>query len=301
MTTTSSTELEYQTPPLSKLSDRSGMSLTALGALYLLSLRQHLHGKRWMVVTVLFALPAVLAMIVRKTASEAPGVGLEFVFAFMFIPQALLPLAALIYASGMIQDEQEEQTLTYLLMRPIPKWSLYVVKLLATLTTTVVLTSLFTALTYVAIYAGSSEKGVVFRCIKAMSIHSLAIIAYCGLFGVMSVFTKRALILGILYAVIFEGVLANIPISIRLITVIYYARIIAYRSMPFIVSQPGRREEDIAAEGWQLDIDRDPLLLQHPQIGTCITVLLIATVVFTLIAALLCSRREFYVKTPEKS
>ena len=43
---------------------------------------------------------------------------LEFLLAFMFIPQLLLPLVALLYASGMIQDEQEEQTITYLLDPP---------------------------------------------------------------------------------------------------------------------------------------------------------------------------------------
>ena len=90
---------------------------------------------------ILFLLPAALVVMIRVTAPQAPPpIILEFIFAFMFIPQALLPLAALLYASGMIQDEQEEQTITYLLIRPIPKWALYTFKLLATLTTTVVLT-----------------------------------------------------------------------------------------------------------------------------------------------------------------
>ncbi len=305
MTPVPTVDLEYQTPPGSRLGDHPRLSLAALWALYVLTLRQHLHGKRWMVITVLFVLPAVLAMVVRATAPDAPPMGLEFVFAFMFLPQALLPLVALIYASGMIQDEQEEQTLTYLLIRPIPKWALYVVKLLATLTTTIALTCLFTALTYIAVYAGNHAQGpgILTRCLKAMLIHSFAVTAYCCLFGFMSLFTRRALILGILYAVIFEGVLANLPISIRLVTIIYYTRIIAYRSMGFMVDLPGipGRTENIAAEAWQLDIDRDPLLLEHPQISTCIMVLLIAGLIFTLLAAYLCSRREFHVKTPEKS
>src|SRR5260370_24980906 len=98
-----------------------GFSATALGALYTLTLRQHLHGKRWLVLGALFLTPALLAGLVRATAPDAPAVELEFVFAFMFIPQALLPLVALLYASGIIRDEQEEQTFTYLLIRPIPK------------------------------------------------------------------------------------------------------------------------------------------------------------------------------------
>src|SRR6266542_2808205 len=72
--------------------------LVALWALYVLTLRQHLHGKRWMVMAALFLLPAGLAIFVRATAPNVPGMWLEFSFAFMFIPQALLPLVALIYA-----------------------------------------------------------------------------------------------------------------------------------------------------------------------------------------------------------
>src|ERR1700684_1579241 len=99
--------------------------LSALWALYVLTLRQHVHGKRWMVMTLLFLLPAALVLIVRRTAHDVSSLNLEFVFIFMFIPQALLPLVALIYSSGMIQDEQEEQTITYLLIRPIAKWAIY--------------------------------------------------------------------------------------------------------------------------------------------------------------------------------
>jgi ABC-2 type transport system permease protein len=285
-------------------SHRGGLSLTALWTLYVLTLRQHLRGKRWMVMGALFLLPSGLAIILRATAPDVPGIGLEFIFAFMFIPQALLPLVALLYASGMIQDEQEEQTLTYLLIRPIPKWALYAFKLLATLTTTVLLTMVFTALTYGAIYIGSAKHTdhVMQRCLKAASIHGLAVIAYCCLFGLISLLTKRTLIMGILYAAIFEGLLANLPLSIRLVTVIYYTRIIAYRTLPFLVPIPGGFGiQDFAADAWQLDVLNDPGLLEHPTMGTCIRVLLLASLVFTMLAALLCSRREFHVKTPEKS
>jgi ABC-2 type transport system permease protein len=281
---------------------RRGLSLTSLWTLYALTLRQHRHGKRWMVMAVLMLLPAGLALLVRSTAHNVPSVGLEFIFAFMFIPQALLPLAALIYASGMIQDEQEEQTITYLLIRPISKWALYTVKLLATMTATVLLTIVFTSLTYAAIYAGADSFGenIPLRCLKACAVHSLAVIAYCSLFGLMSLLTKRILIVGILYIAIFEGLFANLAFGIRLITVIYYARLIAFRTLAFILPTP-YGPQNFAADAWQLDIQNDPKLLEHPQIGTCLLVLLIGSAVCTIVAAFLCSRREFHVKTPEKA
>ena len=111
-----------------------GLSFIPLWTLYVLTFRQHLHGRRWIVMAILFLVPPALAILIRATASDAPIVVIEFLLVFMFIPQALLPLIALVYAAGIIQDEQEEQTLTYLLIRPIPRWAIYFVKLLATLT-----------------------------------------------------------------------------------------------------------------------------------------------------------------------
>ncbi len=133
--------------------------LTSLWALYVLTLRQHLHGKRWMVMGALFLLTAGLVGVVRATSPDVPPRILEFAFAFMLIPQAILPLLALVYASGIVRDEQEEQTITYLLMRPIPKWAFYCVKLVATLSTTVVLTVALTALVYAAVYVGAGLRG----------------------------------------------------------------------------------------------------------------------------------------------
>jgi len=280
----------------------TGLSLTALWTLYTLTLRQHRHGKRWIIMAVLMLLPAGLALLVRNTARNVPSIAMEFIFAFMLIPQALLPLVALIYASGMIQDEEEEQTITYLLIRPIPKWALYTMKLLATLTVTVGLTVVFTALTYAAIYVGTDSGGenIAIRCLEASSIHALAVIAYCCVFGLMSLIFKRILIVGILYIAIFEGLFANLAFGIRLLTVIYYTRLIAYRTLPFIVPTPFGTQ-DFAAEAWQLDLRNDPKLLEHPQFATCLVILTIACLVVTAVAAFICSRREFYVKTAEKA
>ena len=68
-----------------------------------------------------------------RRESPASCRNLQFAFVFNLIPHALVPLAALLYATGIIQDEVEEQTLTYLLLRPLPRWALYLIKLLATM------------------------------------------------------------------------------------------------------------------------------------------------------------------------
>lgn len=269
-------------------------------ALYTLTLRQHLHGRRWMALVLLFLIPAGLATLIRLTSSDVPGMFLEFLLTWILIPQALLPLAALLYASGIIQDEQEEQTITYLLVRPIPKWTMYVVKLAATWTTIVLLVIGLTVLTYTAIYVRSAEMPFVFyRCGWACAILSLSAITYCSLFGLMSLLTKRILVAGVLYTVIVEGFLATFPLSLRTLTIIYYTRLLAYRRLDFVVNWP-HGPQDVAASAWMLDTAGDPSLAEHPQLSTCVMVLLVANIVFVLLAGWLCSRREFHVKTPEK-
>src|SRR5216683_5772972 len=126
-----------------------GSVLTALAALFVLTLRQHLRGRRLIVLSVLFLLPSVLAVIVKITAGSPPPGELEFAFVFNLIPHALVTLTALLYAAGIVRDEVEEQTLTYLLLRPLPRWALYVTKLLVTWLVTSVLTAVFTTLTFV--------------------------------------------------------------------------------------------------------------------------------------------------------
>src|SRR3954447_10212304 len=63
--------------------------------LYLLTLRQHLHGRRWMALVVVFLLPAGLAILIQNARARAPGVFWDFLLSWILIPQALLPLIAL--------------------------------------------------------------------------------------------------------------------------------------------------------------------------------------------------------------
>jgi ABC-2 type transport system permease protein len=287
-------------PPIIAASRTSRFA--ACWTLYTLTLRQYLHGNRWIALALLFSLPAGLAILIRGVRSGVPSLFLEFVLSWILIPQALLPLIALLYASGIIQDEQEDQTITYLLIRPLPKWLLYVVKMAATWTTTVLLVMMLTASTHIAVYAqsGMSLADGFQRCLKVTEIHSLAVVAYSSIFGLLGLLTKRSLVVGMVYMVVVEGLLANLPLSLRMGTVIYYSRIIAYRTLDFVAVWPHDRKVDVAAAAWFFDTTKDPQLSEHPQLSTCIVVLVVTSLACTAIAACLCSQREFHVKTPEK-
>src|ERR1043166_572701 len=100
--------------------------LSAFATLFTLTIRQNTHGRRMLVLGFLYALPCALAILIRAVNSQLPPEILENALIFHLLPHGLAPLTALLYSAGMIQDEVEEQTLTYLLMRSLPRRGLYV-------------------------------------------------------------------------------------------------------------------------------------------------------------------------------
>jgi ABC-2 type transport system permease protein len=264
---------------------RRGLDLSALGALFILTLRQHLHGRRLVVLSLLFLLPSVLTCVVRLAPHAPRPAELEFAFVFNLIPHALVTLTALLYAAGILQDEVEGQTLTYLLLRPLPRWALYLTRLLATVIVSAFLTGAFTALALVVLYWGVPElwgQVLPWRALKVMALLALALVGYCSLFSTLSLFTRRAVIAGLAYIIIFEGLLANFQFVGRQLTVMYYFRVLSVRWLEL----PAARE-------WSLD------LATAPSAASCVVTLLGASAVFAFLGALMTMQREFRMKTPE--
>ena len=268
---------------------RDGSVLSALAALFVLTLRQHLRGRRLIVLSVLFLLPSVLVVIVKLTAEPPPSFSshLEFVFTLILIPSMLATLTALLYAAGIVRDEIEEQTLTYLMLRPLPRWALYVTKLAATTLVTSVMTGTFTMLAMLVIHLDSPDQwrdALLDRGLKTVALLAIAQVGYCALFGVIGLLTRHALIVGILYVIVFEGLLANFDTVARRLTLMYYFRVLVIRWF-----------DPPEARAWSID------LTTAPSAGDCTLTILGASLVFTLVGAWLTWRGEFRMKTPEGS
>lgn len=277
-------------------------NFSGLAMLFWVTLRQHCRARRLLVLIVLFCLPAFFAILIRNLAPHPVTIEngaiahLELALVFYFIPHVLAPLAALLYASGMIQDEVEEQTLTYLLVRPLPRWGIYLAKLLATVTVTIPLVTVFTTLTYLALYAGWAPlwgEIVPQRALQTSALLALSQVAYCSLFGLISLAIRQSLIVGVLYIILFEGVFANIPMeAARMLTVVHYFRVLSLHWLDCLRLPPMS-----ANAAWGIDLTNPSV----PSAGQCILILLIAGVVATLLALLSFNSREFRVKTPEGS
>jgi ABC-2 type transport system permease protein len=258
--------------------------LSALLTLVDITAARQTRGRRLLVFSLLFALPIVFAALAHRfqVPYEAPDV--ETFLIFGLIPQALVPLTALLFASGMVQDDVEEQTLTYLLIRPIPRWLIYVAKVAATWLVLSALAAVFTSGALAAVYWGTSDleaTELIRRALVISGLLALSLFAYVAIFGGLSLSTKRSLVLGVGYIVVFEGVLANIDFVVRHATVMYYVRTLSVRWL------------GLSGLDWTIDT------ATAPDTSTCLLVLSGIGVVFTLLGSWLFSAREFRVKTPE--
>lgn len=260
---------------------------TAIWTMFRLALARQCRARRMLVVILLFSLPVVFAVLARVYGQEEfEAADVETLIVFYFIPHALVPLVALLHASGMIQDELEEQTLTYLLVRPLPRWTIYVGKLLATILITSLVSGVFTIAAMGVLHWGDPEfwtSIMLDRAPKTALAMALALVAYCSLFGFLSLFLKRSLAVGVAYIIILEGVFANIPFIIREATVMYYFRVLCSRWL------------DLRDNDWSIDLET------APSASTCVLVLAGVSLVLTTVAAFVFSVREFRLKTPEGS
>ncbi len=259
---------------------------TAVIALFRMTVARLVRGRRLIVLALLYSLPIAIALLAQRYNPNYDPEDMELGLIFGLIPQTLLPLTALVFASGMIADEVEEQTLTYLLIRPLPRPMIYATKLTATWTVTAMLAAFFTTITYAVVFQfDRAQLGAVFpgRVLQTIALMLLALAAYGSLFGLVSLFFRAMLAIGVAYIFVVEGLFANIEFVIRHVTIMYQFRVAAIRWL------------DLDVKPWNID------LALAPSLRRALFHLTTATIVFTLLGAIAFARREFRVKTPEST
>lgn len=260
--------------------------LGALATVLGITVARQLRGKRIWLFVLLFAAPVAVAVLVRRNeVPYIPGES-ERTLIFGLIPQAVLPLAALLFASSLVQDDVEEQTLTYLLIRPVPRWAIYLAKVLGATLVTSSLAAIFTAAAVAAVNWGIDHYGaseLVEQAGATSGLWALALLAYISIFSFLGLLTRRVLVVGVGYTLVFEGIVSNIPFLVRYGTILFHLRVLAVRLL------------GVGGGDWSIDPN------EVPTVATSIAALLGVSAVFLALGAWLFSVREFRVKTPEGS
>jgi ABC-2 type transport system permease protein len=165
------------------------------------TLRQLLGGKRLALFGVLALMPPVVmwfssANLPENDVSDAFN---EAPIAIVFL--IVLPVVALVLGAGSLGDERRDGTLSFLLLRPLPRTVVSGAKLFSAwlATTGIVGTSAGLGAAVVGVRAGDwAFVGPVLLGV------AVAALAYCAAFMLLGYFSARAVLIGLVYVFIWE-------------------------------------------------------------------------------------------------
>ena len=187
--------------------------MRAFGTIVDLTLRALIGRRRTITIALLAALPVVLGILVRIGGGRPDAA--EILDALVI--RTTCPLVALVIGTGAIGSEIEDGTLVFQLIKPVPRWITALAKGLVA-----------AFLTAVLVVPPIILTGLLLGGFGADSIQTTLGFAVSGLIGgtayaigftALGVVTGRALLVGLGYTLIWEGVLAGLLEGTRFLSV----------------------------------------------------------------------------------
>jgi ABC-2 type transport system permease protein len=186
-------------------------------ALVGITFRALLNRRRTLLLALLGALLVLIAVLYRVGNPDDPAaIAVQFTERLLanFGIGVLLPLVAVIVGTAALGSELDDGTIVYLLAKPVPRWRIVLVKaLVAWLVTVILVTPAIVVAGLIAAGDGALAGGFAVASVAGA-------FEYTAIFVALSLVTSRALIIGLAYVVIWEGVVASLftgtrPISVR--------------------------------------------------------------------------------------
>ncbi|MBM0204924.1 ABC transporter permease [Micromonospora sp. STR1s_5] len=137
----------------------------------------------------------------------------------------VLPVVALIIGTGVLGAEIDDGTVVHILTKPLPRWQIVLPKLAvaAGITAVTVAVPLYVA----GVLANSVRLGLALAVAAA-----LGALAYSALFLALSLVTRRPVLLGLVYVLIWEGLLGNFVSGTKVLSIQQYVIALADRIAP---------------------------------------------------------------------
>ncbi|MFV2099983.1 ABC transporter permease subunit [Micromonospora sp. LOL_024] len=137
----------------------------------------------------------------------------------------VLPVVALIVGTGVLGAEIDDGTVVHVLTTPLPRWQIVLPKLAvaAGVTAVTVAIPLFVA----GLLANSVRLGLALAVAAAVGA-----LAYSALFVAVSLLTRRPVLLGLVYVLIWEGLLGNVVTGTRVLSIQHYVIALADQLAP---------------------------------------------------------------------
>ena len=189
-----------------------------MGSVYVLTLRQLSGRWRILIMTVLSAMPVIMAVLTLRSDHAPSVVDFENVVFSAMLAGAIAPLVVLAIAAAAFANEVEDRTLANLTLSPIPRWQIVVPKLLAAMTLATPFIAVSAVLTSYVAFLGD---WVATTAVTVAAVVGVAL--YAAAFVWLGLVTTQAIFIGLLYIVIWEGFFSGLVSGVRLLSIRHYA------------------------------------------------------------------------------
>jgi ABC-2 type transport system permease protein len=137
----------------------------------------------------------------------------------------MLPVIALIVGTGVLGSEVDDGTIVHILTKPLPRRDIIIAKLL-------VAVGVSAAASAVPLFVvGALADGVRFGLALSVAA-AVGALAYSALFLLLSLLTRRPVLLGLVYILVWEGLLGRFVSGTRVLSIEQYVITIADKIAP---------------------------------------------------------------------
>ncbi len=175
-------------------------------AIAAVTVRQLVGGKRAALLAILSLLPAVVMFFGSRRRTDAGAYEFYHDAPFAVMVLLVLPIISLALGAGALGDERRQSTLSFITLRPLPRWSIAAAKI---------------AGAWVASFAVAGIGAVVMAVVGGLRtgqwdlVGPMAVLAavntlgYTAAFVLLGYITERAVLVGIGFLIIWETIIAS--------------------------------------------------------------------------------------------
>ena len=189
-----------------------------IGALFMLALRQAAAPRRAVFLALLALLPLGLAALIRALANIDGGELIGGVLEGLVV-NIVLPLVVMVLATSAFGNEVEDRTLSLLTTKPVPRWSIVLAKLAATI---IVAAPLLIAVSAVVTMMDPDGSGKAAAAAAAGTL--VGVVTYASAFTWAGLLTTRALGFGLIYVLLWEAIITSFLEGARYLSVRSYTQ-----------------------------------------------------------------------------
>jgi hypothetical protein len=216
------------------------------------------------------------------------------VLAHFFLMCVLVPLVCMVHGTALIGADVDAQTITYLITRRMRRATVLFVKFIATALVLAVLCDLAMVALHLCTFAGREMPAIVTGPTSVpwnpmsdlqsyLLIFPAAVLGFLAVFTLIGLLTTRPLAISVLYFVMIELILSNLPVKARMYSLLHPLRVMVVGAIPGVADL--------------YELPRELAKELYPQGATALPALLIIIATALAISAFLMTVREL---TPTK-